>query len=53
MNLMHKLRVETRGKQNCDENGNWKLSKDSVRNLSLCAEDGKINVYFRVTGDVN
>lgn len=40
-------------RESSHENGNRRLSKDSVENLSPCAEDGKINVYFRVTGNVN
>lgn len=41
------------GEENPDENENKELSKDNVENLSARADDGKINVYFRVTGDVN
>lgn len=43
---MHKLRVETGERKT-------KMKMEMDKNLLLYAEDGKINVYFRVTGDVN
>lgn len=53
MNLRHKLQADTTGREKPGENGNLRLSKNGVGNPPLLVQDGKINVYSRVTGGVN
>lgn len=53
MNLMHKLQEEEEEKNMKMEIGSYQRTMSKFSHLPLCTEDEKINVYFRVTGDVN
>lgn len=50
MNLMHKLQVGTQG---CERRMKMEIGGYQRTMSENCAEDGKINVYSRVSGDVN